>query len=125
MNPAADRPLGRGGRIALAGPLLIGAAMARTDLVTLIDYVAYAAIGAFLVTRRPRNPIGWLLIGIGVGFIGTTGPADLDVAALTAGTAPLGDFLWAWVGPVAGGMSWILYATLALIFPTGHLPAGR
>lgn len=99
--------------------------MARIDLVTLIDYVAYAAIGAFLVTRRRRNPIGWLLIGIGVGFIGTTGPADLDVAALTAGTAPLGDFLWAWVGPVAGGMSWILYATLALIFPTGHLPAGR
>ena len=99
--------------------------MARTDLVTLIDYVAYAAIGAFLVTRRPRNPIGWLLIGIGVGFIGTTGPADLDVATLTAGTAPLGDFLWAWVGPVAGGMSWILYSSLALIFPTGQLQAGR
>lgn len=125
MNAATDRPLGPGGRIALAGPLLIGAAMARTDLVTLIDYVAYAAIGAFLVTRRPRNLIGWLLIGIGAGFIGTTGPADRDVAALTAGTAPLGDFLWAWVGPVAGGMSWILYSTLALIFPTGHLPAGR
>ena len=31
--------------------------------------VSYLVIGAFVASRRPRHPVGWLLLGIGAGFL--------------------------------------------------------
>ena len=42
------------------GPLGVSA-VAMTGLL-------YASVGAFLLRRRPRDPIGWALLGIGVGM---------------------------------------------------------
>ncbi len=95
------------------------------DLITFVQYASYAAVGGFLAIRRPRNAIGWLLIGLAVGFIGTTTPPWVDIEALQAGTASLDDFVRAWLGTWAGGASFLLYAALALTFPSGHLPQGR
>ena len=91
----------------------------------MVQYVPYAAIGSFLAIRRPRNVIGWLLIGIGFAFLGTSTPAWLDVGAIRAGSASTRDVVWAWFSVWSGSASFLFYAALAMVFPTGHLPDGR
>jgi hypothetical protein len=48
-----------------------------------------------------------------------------DIEAVKAGTSSTADFLATWVGTWAGSSTFLAYATLAMIFPTGRLPAGR
>ena len=113
------------GRIALVALLLTGLWLSSVDFVTVAQYAPYAAVGGFLAIRRPRNVIGWLLCGIGFAFIGTTTPRGLDIEGLEAGTAAMRDVLYAWVSAWAGGASFLLYAALAMTFPSGRLPSGR
>ncbi len=112
------------GRLALTVLLVIGVALAIPDPVSVLDFLAYAAVGAFVVVRRPRNPIGWILVAIAFSFIATSSTPD-DVEAVKAGTSSTADFLAAWVGTWAGGLTFLAYATLAMIFPSGRLPVGR
>jgi hypothetical protein len=100
-------------------------ALATIDPFTLLNVAAAACIGAYLIDRRPRNPIGWLLLAISVLTLGTTGRADRDVAALASGTASWNDFLWVWFGAWAGSVGFVCYAALAFVFPTGSLSTGR
>jgi hypothetical protein len=51
----------------------------RADLVQLTSATAFpvlamvsgATVGAVLASRRPRHPVGWLLLGLGLSLIGT------------------------------------------------------
>ena len=113
------------GRVGLALLVLSGGALASFDVITLAQYLPYAIVGGVLVARRPRNPIAWLLIAIAFAFIGTSVPADLDLAALQAGTASIRDFLHVWVGAWASTLLFTLFAAMACLFPTGRLPTGR
>lgn len=123
MSPI-DRPLGRLGQGALASALLVGVALAIPDPVSVLNFVAYAAVGAFVAVRRPHNPIGWLLVFIAICFIGTRS-WPVDIEAVKSGTSSIPDFLAVWVGTWAGGAAFLAYATLAMIFPSGRLPSGR
>ena len=124
LSGSDDRPLGRLGQVALAIALLVGVAFAVPDPVSVLNFLAYAAVGAFVAVRRPHNPIGWILVFIAICFIGTRAwPVDFE--AVKSGTSSIPDFLAVWVGTWAGGAAFLGYATLAMIFPTGHLPAGR
>ena len=100
-------------------------ALATIDPFTLINVATYAGIGAYLIDRRPRNPIGWLLLAIGFLWLGTSARPDRDVAALVAGTASWNDFLWVWFGAWAAGLSFVCYAAVAFLFPNGLLATGR
>lgn len=94
--------------------------------VSVVALSLLAVVGGLLATRRPANPIGWLLSGCGLivsvffvtfqlgVFNGRTGAlADVGLAA-----AWLGHWLW-W--PALG-----LFLTYTLLlFPTGHLPSPR
>jgi hypothetical protein len=111
-------------RIALTALVAGLIALATIDPFTLLNVAAPAGIGAYLVDRRPRNPIGWLLLAISVLGLGTTGRPDHDVAALASGTAPWNDFLWVWFGAWAGSVGFVCYAALAFVFPTGSLSTG-
>jgi hypothetical protein len=82
-------------------------------------------MGAVLVIRQPRNTIGWLLIAIAFGFVGSTASGTLDAAALQAGTAGPRDILMAWVGAWSGAPTFLLFFVLMIVFPTGRLPGGR
>ena len=125
MTTTMPRPLGIVGRVVLLAVLAFGLFLARLDPFTLFFYSCYAAIGAVLAIRRPGNGIGWLLVAIAFGFIGTTTELTLDVTALQDGIAPMDQFLAAW------GSAWSGYATfggfvaLTLLFPSGRLPGGR
>jgi hypothetical protein len=112
-------------RIALVAVLLGGLSLAAVDPTLGPQYGPYAAVGGFLAIRRPRNIIGWLLIGIGVAFIGTTTPPGLDIERLEAGNGTTRDVIQAWAATWAGGASFLLYAALAITFPSGRMPAGR
>jgi hypothetical protein len=85
--------------------------------------VPTAAVGTLLAARRPRNPIGWLMVAIIlVGSNATTQYAILDYR-LHHGTLPLGG------AAVALGECWplnlVFVAILLWIFPDGKLPSGR
>jgi MFS family permease len=82
-------------------------------------------VGTLLVIRRPRNSIGWLLLVIAFGFIGTTSRRDLDMDGLIAGTASTSDFLVAWFGSWAPLLAFTAFLALSILFPSGHLPRGR
>ncbi|CCG02003.1 sensor histidine kinase [Blastococcus saxobsidens] len=87
----------------------------------------FAALGALLILRRPRNPVGWLMAS----------------AALLVGVVPAGDAYAAWVLTTRGRpdalavvgawlQSWywyvvlgLLFVYLPLLFPDGRLPSPR
>ena len=85
-----------------------------------------ALAGAVLAARRPRNPIGWLLLGLGLCFI-VFPLVEAYVAAALAG-APNGLAAVRWVGWV-GNWIWVpahaCIALLFLLFPNGRLLSPR
>jgi hypothetical protein len=92
-------------------------------LLTAIAVVPETAIGTLLAARRPRNPIGWLLLVIIIINIAPTGQYDVLDYRMQHGTLPLG-----WVAVVID-QAWpllLLSITLLLwLFPDGTLPRGR
>jgi len=94
------------------------------DWVTTVALMAPPiAVATLLAVRRPRNPIGWILLAIFfTAFAPFGGYAVLDYR-MHRGTLPLG-----WVAVVLGE-AWpiflLLIAVLVWLFPDGRLPGGR
>lgn len=88
----------------------------------------YPVMGALIASKRPRNPIGWIFIVIGmsaaasaVATVLSTDVPRIDVPGAPAG-AIWGDWLnqWVWVP------SWLAIPTFVLLlFPDGRLPHRR
>ena len=90
-----------------------------------VGFGMFAAMGALLIGKRPRNAVGWIMAG----------------AALLLGLAPTGDFYAAWVMTTRGEpdalavlgawvqgwywllLLWLVFAVLPLVFPDGRLPS--
>jgi hypothetical protein len=92
-------------------------------LTTAVAVLPATAVATLLAARRPRNPIGWLLLAILiVGFNPSSQYIMLDYR-MHHGTLPLG-----WVAVVLQEC-WPLFlmfiAILLWIFPDGRLPSGR
>lgn len=119
------RSVGVVGRIGLLALLATGLYLSEGEPFTVLFYVGYAAVGGLLAWRRPRNVVGWLLIYIGFCFIGTVTRGSYDLPALADGTAPLAEFISAWIAGWAGSAAFAGFAALTVLFPTGQLPAGR
>lgn len=86
------------------------------------DHRGCCRVGTLLAARRPRNPIGWLLLAF---ILAAANPEDLYVYLdyrMHHGTLPLGG-----VAVVLGGALpiGVLIAILLWVFPDGHLPPGR
>jgi hypothetical protein len=120
-----ERSLPIAARLLLLVALGAGLWMALADPFTVMFFGCYAAAGWVLVVRRPRSSIGWLMLLIAFGFIGTTSRPGVDVAALEAGTASAADFTVAWMGTWSGPLAFTGFLAIALVFPSGHLPAGQ
>ncbi len=97
------------------------------DLVTIVTgltgslaALSLALVGAVLVTRLPRSPIGWLLWAGGLLFGGADGLSVLPTGA--GATTP-----WVtWLGNLCWVPALVLVALfLPLVFPTGRLPSPR
>src|SRR5690242_2546587 len=108
-------------RIALICVVVGLSAIAVGDPFTLAAVAVSSGVGAFLIDRRPRNIVGWLVLAIGVTNLATTTNVTLDIEALVAGTAPWQQFVTVWLGSWTGGMNFVCYAAVAFVFPSGYL----
>ena len=116
--------------VALSGPLLDGVLHqhgpggAIADwLTTAVPLVSAAAVGTLVAARRPRNPIGWIILAI---FLLAAAPDSQYAIAdyqMHHGRLPFG---WAAVALLGAWPIWLsLIAILLWLFPDGRLPGGR
>jgi hypothetical protein len=90
-------------------------------------FLAFPIVGALIAARRPRNPIGWILLADGLlwMFLGMTdyysiyGVARPDSVPFPVAVGTIGN-QWLWV-PTVG----LLGIYLILLFPDGKLPSKR
>jgi hypothetical protein len=90
-----------------------------------LSILAFAAVGALVATRRPRNPIGWLFCGIAL--TGELQAAALGYVRYAVFAAPSSQLA---VAPIAWLVnSWVvlfgLIPLLLVLFPNGHLLSPR
>jgi len=95
-------------------------------VVTMLAGGLFIAVGWTIVTRQPRNTIGWLLIAIPLTVMLSVAVGDYATAALKTrpGTLPFGvaaAWLDRWLIVVALGM----FIPIFLLFPDGKLPSRR
>ena len=63
------------------------------DIPLLAGFVAYATVGAIVVSRRPRNPVGWVFVAVGaLAAVGALGESYL----LTVGQSEVLPSLAVW-----------------------------
>src|SRR5215213_7787443 len=91
-----------------------------------ITAVFYPTVGALVASRRPENPVGWLLCLYGIAISISYFCAEYAIYALLAqpnslpaGEAPV--WIVSWILPIIIGLQAFLY----LLFPTGKLPSRR
>jgi hypothetical protein len=84
--------------------------------------LAFSTVGALVAARRPRNPIGWLLLGAGLSYVvggisvsyaGSDSPGGWATLAAWVGT-------WVWIAGIGPIGTFGL-----LLFPDGRLPSRR
>jgi hypothetical protein len=86
----------------------------------------YPLVGWLIASRRPRNPIGWIFLAIGLSQAGSSLTAQYAVFGLIThpGSLPLAD-LATWVGAWAWAPGFVLLFVVVLVFPDGTLPSRR
>jgi signal transduction histidine kinase len=115
---------------AIAGTLAVDVAASSLDAFTILGIpavLAFSVVGALIASRRPDNPIGWILCGAGLSFaLGSLAGEYATYALITEpGSLPGGDIM-AWLGTWAWPPGIILVFTyLLLLFPDGRLPSRR
>ena len=87
-----------------------------------IAFVAFPLVGAMIVTRRPRNAIGWLFVAIGLGFALSDTTASYADYSLFADPGSLPGGVWAaWVTSLTDPLGFVSVVLLFLLFPDGAL----
>ena len=96
-------------------------------LIFLLPFLAFPMVGALIASRRPKNPIGWICLAVGIIWMLTNLTSGYGTYGLLArpGSVPfpaaigsLGEWMWA---PALG----LLGIYLILLFPDGRLPSRR
>ena len=88
--------------------------------------VPFATVGAFVASRRPRNPVGWLFIAFGAAAaIKFTGSQYATYALLThPSSLPAGDFIASFAVHLwHPALGFLIFSFL--LFPHGRLPSPR
>jgi hypothetical protein len=113
-------------RIRRAGRPDLAPLTAADTLPLVLASVSAATVGAVLVSRRPRHPVGWLLLGLGVSMITIGAVGDYASYVLLAGGGPLPGARWAALLSDTGWILWpALIGFILLLTPTGSPPSRR
>jgi len=95
-------------------------------LEAVVRALVFSAVGCFLATRRPANPIGWLFIAVGL-----LNALQLLCGEYAAATLALGperlpySLTAAWLSVLFEQASMVLLFFVLLLFPTGRLLSSR
>jgi hypothetical protein len=91
-----------------------------------LGIVSAITVGAVLASRRPRHPVGWLLLGLGLS-VSASGVADGYAPyglLVRPGALPAARFV-ALYGPALLAISITCIGFILLLTPTGSLPSPR
>jgi hypothetical protein len=88
--------------------------------------VSAATVGAVLASRRPRHPVGWLLLAEVISLLVTGAFAQyLAWGLVTPGRALPATRTVAVYYPASAGLGLVLLGFMLLLTPTGRLPSPR
>jgi hypothetical protein len=114
---AVEAHLGRTGSPTASG---VGVAAANGA-----SMLAFAAVGALLLVRRPANRVGWLFCGANLGWALVGASGAYVRWAFTPGVdlpgTPAAIWLYTWPGALSLGV----YLLLIMVFPDGRFASGR
>jgi hypothetical protein len=116
----------------LAIPILQGHAISRVAadpivIVFLVFVLAFVSVGALVATKRPENPLGWVMLAAGIAYSVagiSTGWVEEFVEPGMQNSLPaiylgwVSSWMWG-IGPFISG------TYLLLLFPDGHVPSPR
>jgi hypothetical protein len=88
--------------------------------------VASSSVGAIIVSRRPGNPVGWILCAVGFLFASSLFSGLYAFRALVSspGSLPAGEVA-AWFHAWVQNPAYLLFIYLFLLFPDGQLLSHR
>src|SRR3712207_2336246 len=92
------------------------------DVLAGVPFLAYAMVGAFIASRRPKNAVGWVLCGMGLAFLVHAFAGAYADYALVArpGSLPGGVImLWMSTGWLSIPSMLLGVVLLVLLFPDG------
>jgi hypothetical protein len=92
----------------------------------ILAVLSTSTVGAVLASRRPRHPVGWLLLAAGLS-LGENGVASLYAPyglLVRPGALPAADYL-AMSFPATAAVALALVGFVVLLTPTGSLPSPR
>lgn len=102
-----------------------GPGMFWPEVATSLSLLAYAGVGALIVARRPRHPVGWVFLAMGSVY---------QVRTLAFGFVNHAVFVQPSLNPVADHVGWLanlwvvsfgLVPVLFLLFPSGRFSSRR
>jgi hypothetical protein len=99
-----------------------------TPVWAIVPFLPFLIVGALIASRRPKNPIGWLSLAVGILWMLNNIASSYMLIGLRmadSGSVPypvaVGS-LAEWLGPTAA----LLFGTFPiLLFPNGRLPSSR
>jgi len=96
-----------------------------TVLLSILSVLTYMSVGGVLASRRPENPVGWLLLAGGFGLLlgGACSEWVTYSMSTNPGALPFGEWA-AWLN----GWSFVIVGAIPLVlalFPTGHVSSPR
>jgi hypothetical protein len=100
-------------------PLALGHKPTSNTLAYGLRALAFAVMGAFVASRRPENPIGWIFCGFGVWAALVELWAAFVFHSLPAGKVGEWVVTWNWIVDLT------VYAIIFLLFPNGRLMTRR
>jgi hypothetical protein len=100
--------------------------MARPLFVAVLGHLTATTVGAVLASRRPRHPVGWLLLGFALSLTASGVIASYVAYGLLArpGALPAAHVLARYY-PATGSAALALLSLVLLLTPTGSLPSPR
>lgn len=105
---------------------LLGTGQANGSWVVTASFLTYPTVGALIISRRPKNAVGWIFCAIGLGAATTSFIAGYvhysiakhtDTQLITGLMDMLGNVVW----PLNLGLG----SLLLFLFPDGKLPSRR
>jgi hypothetical protein len=93
----------------------------------LLALLSAATVGALVASRRPRHPVGWLLLGCALSLTASGVIASYVTYGLVArpGALPAAATVARYYIPATGPAALALLSLVLLLTPTGSLPSAR